>query len=232
MAQKLNPKSIRLGITQLWNIFVQPYGSNYKILILFFFNYLKSWFFFFKIFSKNKIFINSIEFWHTNSNLLIKVYTNKFNFKYYSNKYLKKIIYILFYWFYFNKFIKIYFYTNNLKFYTSSLLLTYLEHLYKNLNYTPKKIIAILSLLLKKISTQNKITLSKKGPLKLKLKGYKIILNGRFENSKNQMAKKLIIKHGSLKLISINNYIDFSNKNFHTKLGACNIKLWLFYKIN
>nr|YP_009295190.1 ribosomal protein S3 [Dasya binghamiae]AOH77202.1 ribosomal protein S3 [Dasya binghamiae] len=78
----------------------------------------------------------------------------------------------------------------------------------------------------------NKISLCKKGPQKLILKGYKITLSGRFENTKNPMSKTYTTKNGFITLTSLNNNIDFISKNLYTKLGICNIKIWLFYKIN
>lgn len=229
MPRKSNPKSLRLGFTKVWDNVSQHYGQNLQIFIIFFYKYLISLNFISKKLIQNNILINNIEIWHTNFEIKIKIYLNSENITYYEIS--KNIIKVLTYWFYFNKFFRINFIYNKMNFYTVDLLKLYIDYLFTILNYTPKKIVAIISVLIANKLNKNKVTYSKMGPLNLYLKGYKIILNGRFDNSKSGMAKTLILQNGSLKLISLNNQIDFVSKNLHTKFGVCNLKLWLFYKI-
>lgn len=134
-----------------------------------------------------------------------------------------------FYWFNLKKklIIKLY---NNSKVDNTYILLNYIEYLFNNLNYSVKKISIILALLLKKKLNSKKVVFLKNGPVDLIFKGYKIKLSGRIDNQKNQMAKSIIFKEGSLTLTNLNSYIDFKNINLNTKLGVCNIKIWLFYK--
>ena len=74
-----------------------------------------------------------------------------------------------------------------------------------------------------------KILTSKTGLKVLKFKGFKLKLSGRFEESKNQMSKTLEQTSGSISLLSTSSYIEFSTLNINSKLGVCNIKIWLFY---
>ena len=122
----------------------------------------------------------------------------------------------------------IYIDSNNI--YTTQILCTYACYLLKNLNYSLKKILAVISILLKHQWNLQIIIFSKKGPEKFILKGYKIMFKGRFSNQKNQMAKTMILNKGSLKLNTLNNYVDFKKINLFTKLGTCNMKIWLLYE--
>lgn len=228
MSQKINPKSLRLGFSKIWKIFSQHYGISLKYFNILFYRYTISINFIMKKLIHNNHIINQIELWHNNSSLDIKIYM--INPNYLSSSY--KIIDTITYWFYFNNSIKIHFILHKMNFCSSILLKLYIEYLFKTLNYSPKKILATLSVLINNKFHLTKLTYSKLGPLNLYLKGYKIMLNGRFENSKSAMAKTLTLKKGSLKLTSLNNNIEFFNQNLDTKFGICNFKLWIFYKIN
>lgn len=229
MSQKINPKSLRLGISNLWLIQSQQYGKKYQNN--FFLKYIKSFNYTMKNLVQNTKFANKIEFWHNTNKFHIKIYVFGNQLKNTYDNFLKKYIYIIAYWFYLQKYIKVSIYSNKIKFLSSTLFSLYIDYLTKNLNYTPKKILAIILFLIKqKINTQQ-ILFTKNGPKKVVLKGYKITLNGRFENSKSNMAKKVTFKNGFVTLTSMNNNIDFINKNIYTKLGTCNLKIWLFYKL-
>lgn len=227
MARKINLKSFRLGVTQLWLFYIQQYGKTFNKF--FFFKYWKSYNLIFKILNKHLIFVNQIEFWHTNSKIQIKLYTlkNLLNTKNFAK--LQRIIHILSYWFYLKKNSKITVYSKISLSWSSVLFSLYINYLFKTLNYQPKKILAILTFLVKKKLHKTKIIFNKQGPQKIKLTGYKIILKGRFENSKNPMAKTISTQGGSLTSTTLNNNIDLLNKNLYTKLGKCNLKIWLFY---
>jgi NAD-dependent DNA ligase len=98
-------------------------------------------------------------------------------------------------------------------------------YLFVNLNFSPKKILAIISDFITNKLNLKKLSYSKNGPLTCYLKGYKLILTGRFENTKTSMSKTLILKKGSLNSTSLNNRVDFFTKNLNTKFGLCNFKI-------
>jgi len=141
----------------------------------------------------------------------------------------KKIIINIFlylsFYFFNNIDLKIIFYNSIKRSYTTLFYKCYINYLFYKLNYSPRKIINILSRLLKNQIRVNKITDSSKGPLNLKLMGYKLTLKGRFENTKNQMAKKMNLSNGSVKLTTLDNYIDYIDVDLYTKLGICTIKI-------
>jgi|GEM_PF-5891287 len=77
----------------------------------------------------------------------------------------------------------------------------------------------------------NKISYFKKGPFRIKLIGFKIRLAGRFDNSRNQMAKITKYNSGSLSLSTLKNKVEYSKNEIFTKFGTCGFQIWLFYKI-
>ncbi|MGH1163428.1 hypothetical protein ACQVTW_31165 [Bacillus mycoides] len=97
--------------------------------------------------------------------------------------------------------------------------------MFDHLNYSPKKIAAILTILLKSNLNTKILAFNLYGPCFLILRGYKIKLSGRLDDQKNQMAKHFTLKKGSLTLTNLNSYVDYKNINLNTKLGVCNIKI-------
>lgn len=223
MSQKVNSKSTKIGINQLWLTKTQKYGNNFYNFNLFFFYNKKKIDFILKISKLKILFINEIKLLNKYSLFVLKIYIKK------SNGFNINLLANYFYWFNLKKklIIKLY---NNSKVDNTYILLNYIEYLFNNLNYSVKKISIILALLLKKKLNSKKVVFLKNGPVDLIFKGYKIKLSGRIDNQKNQMAKSIIFKEGSLTLTNLNSYIDFKNINLNTKLGVCNIKIWLFYK--
>lgn len=229
MSQKINPKIIKLGIKSKWFINIQKYGNNFNIFRSFYFFYIKSLNLIFNLFKRQNTFINEIEIKHKNNMLdFIIIYNNKISKK---KELIHKLFLNLNFFFYSTNLIKIKIYNTNTKFYNLNILFLYIYYLYKNLNYNIKKIIAIISILLKNNLNSKLIIKFKNGPKNIILKGFKITFKGRLSNQKNNMSKTITIKKGSLKLNSLNNYIEFKNIPLHTKLGICNLKIWLFFII-
>lgn len=227
MSKKINPKSLRLGFTQLWLNVIQNYGNTFFIMIKLFYNYLKIINIFAIFFKKNEILFTSKEILFYNSKLIINLWIWKIHYFNYLNKLLKLILYLNL-----TKSIYIRFYLPNpKKFCYVFILLDYVFYLFTILNYSPRKILGILSLMLYQKLNCLSIIYTKNGPIKIRLKGFKFTINGCFENTKLQIAEVLELKSGSLTLNSLKNKVDFSTKIIYTKLGTLNFKIWLFFKI-
>jgi len=230
MSQKINPKSLRLGNSLTWSIKVQSYGCNKYKYLNSFYKFNKNLYFLDNL-DKQKRFVNYTEFWYNKSKINFKLYlknnVSDINYYFLLNRLLSNIKYL----FSNNIQVNIRIYSNFINFYSSKALVNYGNYLFKKWNYTPKKIFSILVYLLTKQLNSKKICYGKFGPLKLNLKGFKIILTGRFEASKNQMSKELKVNIGALPLTTLNNNIDFWTTKLYTKLGVCNLKIWLFYQI-
>nr|YP_011017728.1 ribosomal protein S3 [Heterosiphonia pulchra]WQF69551.1 ribosomal protein S3 [Heterosiphonia pulchra] len=226
MSQKINPKSLRLGNSLIWSLINQHYGN--KKQNIFCFNYFKT----LNLLDsniKNQI-LSYFEYQLNSSDFILKIYLKnnvysiKYNFIF--NNISRNIKYL-----FHNKIkINIRIYSYSIYFYSCKALINYSIYLAKSLNYVPKKIFSTLIYLLTKQLNYKKVYYSKFGPLKLKLYGFKVSLKGRFETSKSQMSKEIKFSHGSLSLVNLNSHIDFLSTDLYTKLGVCNLKIWLFYK--
>lgn len=223
MPRKVNNNSVKLGLIKLWPIKLQKYGNNFSSYTYFFYNYKKIFSFIIRIFNLKILFLNKIEFLHVNHKFLIILHTN--NYK----KEINNLILNYFSWFCFSEIFNIRFFINKSN--ILDVIFLYIHYLFYQLDYSVKKILIILTTLLKKKINSEIIVLCKNGPNRLILKGFKIKLNGRLENQKNQMSKSLTIKIGTLTLSKLNSYSDYKNLNLNTKLGVCNFKLWMFYEI-
>jgi ribosomal protein S3 len=76
-----------------------------------------------------------------------------------------------------------------------------------------------------------KVVYNNKGPIVLKLKGFKLRASGRLDNIRNQMSKTSNQTGGSLPLSQLNSYVEYCSFNIHTKSGVNNLKVWLFYTV-
>lgn len=225
MSRKNQPKIVRLGINYIHNYINQNYGKNYNIyfqnlsyqfsIYLFLVYYLKKYSYIYhniQIFIlKKEICIKIICIKNLNNVNIIKNLFNIFN-KSYLQSFKIFIIY------------KDFFKT------TTLLLDSYINFLILK-KFTYKKKLIILLYILNKIINTSKIINTKRGPIKIKLIGYKIKFKGRFENTKNQMAHQIFFRVGKVSLITLNNYIDFTTKKIDTKLGVYSLSIWLYYII-
>lgn len=221
MSKKNKSTIIRLGIHSIHNLINQNYGKSYNLysynifLQQYFLYYIKN------LFKKNIIIYSYIEiFWLKNLILLnihyIKKIKNTFLIQKIKNTFL-------------NQKIKIRLYQKNI-FTTTTLLLSAYSDLLMHKNITHKKSLLILITILNKTLKSTKIVYTKKGPTKLVLLGYKVQIKGRFENTKNQMAKTTTHNYGKISLIVLNSHLDFIFKPIHTKLGTYSLSIWLYYK--
>nr|YP_010199586.1 ribosomal protein S3 [Gracilaria cearensis]UAD89444.1 ribosomal protein S3 [Gracilaria cearensis] len=231
MTRKVNPISLRLGLTQVWDFTIQNYSKLDYCYALSFLKQLQVENVVNKILKANKFLVNDKEFWYFNNKLFLNIYivevvTN------YSDKYLfliKELSKLMFNWFslkiYLRIYKRIYWIT------TSNLILSYVSYLFEQ-NKNPNKILWQVCVFLKRHLYHSKIVYSKKGIRLVYLKGFKVRLVGRFDNTKSQMAKSIQQSAGSLSLISLKNQVEFVQKNLYTKLGCCGLQIWLFYEIN
>nr|YP_009317486.1 ribosomal protein S3 [Gelidium galapagense]AOX48938.1 ribosomal protein S3 [Gelidium galapagense] len=231
MAQKTNPIGLRLGINQVWDSTVQNYGRYHKIYTnfvkkQFLFNYLLKHHFELRnasLLSQNYLTLkyasSCIDFTHntkilqTNDNFS-KNLTEEIQLA------LKNINTV-------EANVKL-FCTPKYTF-TANLLAIYAVYLSEQ-NLTLKKIITNLTLFLKCQLKTRKIVYLKNAPQELKLIGFKVRISGRFENTRNRMAKSYEQSVGSLSMVRLKNIIEFHNQTIYTKLGVCNLQIWLIYK--
>nr|YP_009559259.1 ribosomal protein S3 [Gelidium coulteri]QBA96106.1 ribosomal protein S3 [Gelidium coulteri] len=231
MAQKTNPTGLRLGVNQVWDSIVQNYGRNHKIYT----NFVKKQFLFnyflnqhpelrnTGLFSQNYLTLkyasNCIDFTHN-----VKILQTNDNFSKNSTEEIQLILKGI------NVAeanIKLFYISKSV--FTANLLAIYAVYLFKR-NLTLKKIITNLTLFLKRQLEVKKIVYLKNAPRELKLIGFKVRISGRFENTRNRMAKAYEQSVGSLSMVCLKNVIEFHNKIIYTKLGVCNLQIWLIYK--
>ena len=223
MSKKSNSLSIRLGIINLWFFTLQNYGNNFNYLFIYFyyyFHYIKH------LIHLNKINIYFYEFFLIKNLFYLIIFLpieNKNHFKLVNSitNFLNKsnslkincTIYFKYNWFT-----------------TSFILKFYLFNLINKFNYSPKKILGFLFNFLFNFLNKSKISYLTIGSQELIFKGFKIQLKGRYENTKNKMAKSTNLKVGNkLSLININKNIYFLDCNLFSKLGSFSIRLLLFF---
>jgi ribosomal protein S3 len=113
---------------------------------------------------------------------------------------------------------------------TPSLIISYILYNRKK-NFSLKKILKRVTFILNSRLNSKKIVYNTKGPIFLKLKGFKIKISGRFDNTRNQMSKTLSNSGGNLPLSKLNSYIEYHNSKIYTNSGLNNLQVWLFYTI-
>nr|UAD89794.1 ribosomal protein S3 [Gracilaria salicornia] len=231
MARKVNPISLRLGLTQVWNLTIQNYGKLNYCYMSSFLQYWRTRNIIAKILKFNKFLINDKELWYINNTLFLNIYMVDL-VKKHSDMYLfliKELSKLVCKWFSLKVDLRIYKRISWMT--TSNLMLSYVSYLFdKNRNLN--KILWQVCTFLKKHLHKGKVVYSTKGIRIAYLKGFKIRLVGRFDNTKSQMAKSIQQGSGSLSLLSLKNQVEYMQKNLHTKLGSCGLQIWLFYEIN
>nr|YP_010620189.1 Ribosomal protein S3 [Dipterosiphonia australica]WAX04225.1 Ribosomal protein S3 [Dipterosiphonia australica] len=225
MAKKINLNGKCFALTKLWANQFQQYGKfNFLFKKYILFSYL-----FKEIISKKFAFNNffslmQIKTFIYSHTILIKLFISNFNtFKQISwiyllwNQNLQKLTFSLV--IFLNK--KLYF--------SKEFLEAYLCYLSSNEFNSPKRIFNLINLLLSNHLNKIFVMLTKNGIKNQKFIGFKLQLRGRFEPTKNAMAKCVTLKSGKINSTNLKIKIDFSNYFFYTKLGTSNLKIWLFY---
>nr|UAD89494.1 ribosomal protein S3 [Gracilaria changii] len=232
MTRKTNPISLKLGLTQVWDFTIQSYCKlNY---------YYNSWLLkqwqinniITKILELNKLWVNDKEFWYFKNKLFLNIYIVGEVPILHSDKYsllVKELSKAIFNWFSFKIYLRIYKRMDWTV--TSDLVSSYIVYLFEQ-DRSPSRILWQVCGFLKKNLNTRKIVYSTKGIRLVHLKGFKVKLVGRFDNTKSQMARSIQQSAGSLSLISLKNQVEFVQKDLYTKLGSCGVQVWLFYEIN
>nr|YP_009317578.1 ribosomal protein S3 [Pterocladiella media]AOX49030.1 ribosomal protein S3 [Pterocladiella media] len=225
MAQKTNPIGLRLGLTQVWGTIAQNYGKKDSLYHLFLVNQfliskiLEQYF----ISVKDKIVIDKQFVFHYGYMVLNLKCLNK---QLRLDKNLKTNLELLF-----PLEFKLNFFNSAETNLTAKFITLYAEYIF-NKTGNLKKVSLNIFIFLRKRLNSKKISYLNKTITQLNLIGFKIKISGRFDNSRNQMAKSYEQSYGSLSLIRLENYVEFHNKTIFTKLGTCSFQIWLFYRIN
>nr|YP_009490429.1 ribosomal protein S3 [Gracilaria tenuistipitata]ARU07660.1 ribosomal protein S3 [Gracilaria tenuistipitata]AWH62563.1 ribosomal protein S3 [Gracilaria tenuistipitata]AWH62588.1 ribosomal protein S3 [Gracilaria tenuistipitata var. liui] len=231
MTKKINPISLRLGLTQVWAITIQNYSKLNDSYVLSFFKHLQVDNIVTKILRSNRFLINDKEFWYFNNKLFLNIYYDE-PIEYKLDNYLlliRKLSKVISNWFSLKIYLRMYKKIDLVT--TSNLISNYALYLFEQ-NKNPNKVLWQISQFLQRYLNYGKVVYSTKGIRSVYLKGFKIRLIGRFDNTKSQMAKSIQQSSGTLSLISLKNQVEFTQKNLYTKLGNCGLQIWLFYEIN
>nr|YP_004062184.1 ribosomal protein S3 [Gracilariophila oryzoides]ADR03200.1 ribosomal protein S3 [Gracilariophila oryzoides] len=231
MAKKINPISLRLGLTQVWDFTLQSYGKLISWHILLLLKQLQLKKVVAQIFNLNKFLVGEQEFWYYHNKLFLNIYFTDHivkNQKKYSFIF-KKIALLIFEWFSLKVQLRIFRKTNWIT--TPNLLINYATYLLKQ-HKNPNKVLWQLCQFLEKNLNYTKIVHSSCGIHLVNLKGFKIRLVGRSDNTKTQMSKSIQQGFGSLSLMSLKSRVEFANTELYTKLGSCGLQIWLFYEMN
>lgn len=226
MSQKINPISFRLGLSQVWNNTFQLYGKNlppyisFLYLKLTLYNYLR------RYLNSKQVFLGSLYWFILKDKIvLLIIYESCFNSNLLKLEKLNLFLHFLTNW--------------NLKLYllkqtswvnTPALIISYILYNRKK-NFSLKKILKRVTFILNSRLNSKKIVYNTKGPIFLRLKGFKIKISGRFDNTRNQMSKTLSNSGGNLPLSKLNSYIEYHNSKIYTNSGLNNLQVWLFYTI-
>nr|YP_009488804.1 ribosomal protein S3 [Grateloupia filicina]AWD77498.1 ribosomal protein S3 [Grateloupia filicina] len=230
MAQKINPISLRLGLTQVWDSTSQNYGKLYNNYSIILHNQLQIYQFLNQFFKFNKLILGVNQFNYSEDTLkLTTFYSGLTHHPDLDKNISAKLSKSVSKWSESRTLVR--FYSNSKWFSTVDLIFNYTWFLLKQ-NITLNKIFWNLCRILKTQIHSKKILHSTYGPIVGELQGFRICLSGRFDNSRNQMAKTIKYKAGSLPLMNLQSHVEFTNSEVHTKLGTCGVQLWLFYKIN
>nr|QNM39567.1 ribosomal protein S3 [Gelidiella fanii] len=231
MAQKTNPFGLRLGLTQVWDSILQNYGNKSKKYTSFILNQIElSNFLQHCLYSKSNYFISKIlaELNYKSSKMKVS-YSVKKNVldiqqSHFCETPLKKIN-------------DVYLRSPNIEVFqesdfsiTASILTRYANYLFER-KLSLKVILTNLENLLKGNLNSGKIVSLNKGIAKVIFKGFKLKISGRFENTRNRMAKSYEQSSGLLSLTRLNNYVEFHSQTIFTKLGTCTFQVYLFYEI-
>lgn len=231
MTKKINPISLRLGLSQVWEIAIQSYGKFNSCYVKFIFKQLQIEKTINRIIYSNKFLIHDQEFWYIENKLLLNIYFTELSTNH-LDKYLsliKKLSKVIFNWFLVKICIKIYKRTNLIT--TTNLITNYALYLFAQ-NKNPNKVLWQICLFLKKHLNSYKIVYSTRGIRLIYLKGFKVRIVGRFDNTKSQMAKSIQQSSGPMSLVSLKNHVEFIQETLYTKLGSCGLQIWLFYEID
>lgn len=221
MSQKINPTSVRLGVSQIWDTSFPKYGKNFQPYINFLHKQLKIFVYLRRFFSAYNFSIENVNMRFTFCSVFITVFIVKTNstINFLKTNILVKTIY---HW------LKIPIVLNFYKKVSLSnsafLVSNYITYL--TLRGTSlKKSLQIVYIMLKDQSNKFKLVQTVHGTNKVILKGFKLKFSGCFEVSRSQMSKTISCNFGSLPLTKLKGYVEYSSSTIYTKLGSCGLKI-------
>nr|YP_009988291.1 ribosomal protein S3 [Gelidiella acerosa]QNM39429.1 ribosomal protein S3 [Gelidiella acerosa] len=231
MAQKTNPIGLRLGLTQVWGTILQNYGNKNKFYSSFILkqfvlnNFLQKYIHTKTNYSLNKIVIE------------LNCKSSKLKFSYAIKKNTLNTKLLNLYEQPLRQLCTSMHSCSNIEVFrelnssiTARLITSYVNYLFEQ-KLPLKLILASLENLLKDNLNLGKIIMLRNGVTKVVLKGFKLKISGRFDNTRNRMAKNYEQSYGSLSLAQLKSYVEFHSQTVFTKLGTCTIQVYLFYEI-
>lgn len=232
MAQKTNPIGLRLGSTQVWDLTFQNYGSrskfysNFSLKQLTLNNFLQYQFFLSKnnLINKTWLELNNKSFMFKLSCTLTHSTFNRQQFNFFESK-IEKVLRSTYR---FRPDFEIF--HESYPLITASLIASYVNYLHKQ-KFSLKLITVSLEKFLKSNLNLVKVVFLSNGATTVVLKGFKLKISGRFENTRNRMAKSYEQSYGLLPLIQLKSYVEFYSQPIFTKLGTCTFQVHLFYEI-
>nr|YP_009002110.1 ribosomal protein S3 [Sporolithon durum]AGU16675.1 ribosomal protein S3 [Sporolithon durum] len=228
--QKTNPVSFRIGILKIWDSNLQKYGKYFKPYSLILHLQLQAFNYFSRLFSKNNLYIDYINWLFTNHGLVINIisYNNVSQELISKNILDKKLLSILHYWFHLP--VSVFLFNQQVWYNSASLISNYVS---KCLVYgfPIKKTLQNTCKILQGEVDTKKLIYSKNGLNVISLDGFKIQFSGCFDSTRTQMAKTIQYSHGSVPLTRAQGYVEYSYQQIFTKYGTCGLKIWIFYKI-
>nr|QJH88484.1 ribosomal protein S3 [Pterocladiophila hemisphaerica] len=228
MTQKIHPANLRLGIIQLWNNTIQPYGNFKYCYNKLLYNNFYLLYFIVQYSKKTSLIISKPTF---------KYKSNKINFviEYRLGSTLSKKNSIKIINFFTNKIQSLSLLKLNTCYYLVSTWCSnamiwslYLKFILKN-KVNSQKILWIIFKFYENYLNKKKISYNVNGPVHFVLKGFKLKITGRFDNMRSPLTKTMYQTLGLVTLNSYINKVEFTTVCLYTKNGICSIKIWFFY---
>ena len=226
MTQKINIVSNKTGLIYLWNSNFPVKSNSFKLYKkqIKIKKYLKSYIFF--LLFDNKIEFDTLKLNYANNYFSLTIPFYSLEKKFISKNKLRSVFFywlqcpIIFKWYKINTFSV-----------SAVLLSNYIQNFIEINNYSLKKILNQINLVLLNQINKQKIIYIKSGLKIVQFKGFKIQISGCFESSKSQMSKTLKYTFGCNSLTTLKGYIEYTEKTIFTKFGTCGLKIWLFFEI-
>nr|YP_011017607.1 ribosomal protein S3 [Bostrychia tenuissima]WQF69430.1 ribosomal protein S3 [Bostrychia tenuissima] len=224
MSKKINPKSLRLGVSERWSKNFQLYSKNFILFNNYYHKFLQFHNFVKNTLYSNEKFLMKKTYWFFKSTTVLHLHLTSTDIDFFIYERLFKNFYNFIFKFHPLKLL-IFFSKKLLIFYS------YIDYLSMKLKYPPKKLVNFMTSYLNQRLYSKNFMLCKSGPKKTFLKGFKMRLNGRFDVSKTNMSKKFSLQVGKMTSMDFNTKIDFLSKSIYSKYGIYNLKVWVFYQI-
>lgn len=229
MSQKINPISFRLGVLQIYKFSLQKYGKSFLVYsnVLYKNFYICEYLYLLSRVKNLNFSIIEVRFKEKKIIIYLDYFSYKNSQKLNILKLKQNLGRIFSFWFEIPIFISLYKKLDYIN--SSSLIANYVSFSLSRKNKFKSILDNIYKILVMHLNSK-KIVFAKTGLLNLYLKGFKFILAGCFSSSRTQMSKTIKYNFGSLCLTELNNYVEYSFKEIHTKYGTCGFQIWLIFE--